>query len=84
MGLNSYRALRVWQLGMELAKGAYLLTKAFPKHETYGLSSQLQRAAELEYCTQVDVDSLLTKCGEESRMLTSLRRSLKTKVHRRG
>ncbi len=45
MQLNSYRELKVWQLGMQLAKDAYLLTQRFPKHEVYGLGSQLQRAA---------------------------------------
>ena len=30
---------------MELAKQVYLLTQEFPKHEVYGLSSQVQRAA---------------------------------------
>ena len=44
MQLNSYRELKVWQLGMQLAKDVYLLTQRFPKHEVYGLSSQLQRA----------------------------------------
>ena len=44
MQVNSYRELKVWQLGMQLAKDVYLLTQRFPKHEAYGLSSQLQRA----------------------------------------
>ena len=44
MEINSYRELKVWQLGMQLAKDVYLLTQRFPKHEAYGLSSQLQRA----------------------------------------
>jgi four helix bundle protein len=45
MGLNSYRELKVWQLGMEVAKDVYVLTQSFPKHELYGLSSQMQRSA---------------------------------------
>ena len=44
MPLNSYRELKVWQLGMELAKDVYVLTHGFPKHEMYGLSSQMQLA----------------------------------------
>ena len=44
MQINGYRELKVWQLGMQLAKDVYLLTQRFPKHEIYGLSSQLQRA----------------------------------------
>jgi four helix bundle protein len=43
--INSYRELKVWQLGMQLARDVYLLTRQFPKHEVYGLSSQLQRAS---------------------------------------
>ena len=45
MGIRSYRDLKVWQAGMELVRQVYLMTRAFPKHEVYGLCSQLQRAA---------------------------------------
>jgi four helix bundle protein len=43
--MNSYRELKVWQMAMELAEEAYRLTHNFPKHELYGLTSQIQRAA---------------------------------------
>ena len=45
MSINSFRELRVWQLGMELTEKIYHLTSDFPKSETYGLSSQMRRAA---------------------------------------
>ena len=45
MSINSYRDLKVWQAGLSLTKQVYLLTQKFPKHEIYGLSSQMQRAA---------------------------------------
>lgn len=45
MGVSSYRDLRVWQLGMELAKEVYLLTQSFPQEERYGLRSQVRDAA---------------------------------------
>jgi four helix bundle protein len=45
MGVNSYRELKVWQLGMEIAKDVYLLSKQYPKDEIYGLTSQTRRAA---------------------------------------
>ena len=37
--------LRVWQIGMDISISCYKLTKTFPKHELYGLSSQIRRAA---------------------------------------
>ena len=43
--IQSHRDLTVWQLGMDLTEGVYQLTRAFPKDETYGLSSQVRRAA---------------------------------------
>ena len=43
--VRSYRELKVWQKGIELVKLVYGLTQGFPKSETYGLSSQMQRAA---------------------------------------
>jgi four helix bundle protein len=42
--MYNYRELRVWQAGMELAKDVYVLTRAFPSHEMYELTSQLRRA----------------------------------------
>jgi four helix bundle protein len=41
----SYRDLRIWQEAVTLALGVYRLTMAFPKHELYGLTSQMRRAA---------------------------------------
>ncbi len=43
--MNTYRDLVVWQKAIELAKVIYKLTKNFPKHEQYGLTSQMTRAA---------------------------------------
>ena len=45
MTLHSFRDLRVWQGGMDLVEEVYCLTKAFPRHEVYGLASQMRRAA---------------------------------------
>lgn len=35
----------MWRQAMDLARECYFLTKAFPKEELYGLTSQLRRAA---------------------------------------
>jgi four helix bundle protein len=43
--VRSYRELKVWQKGIELVKMVYVLTRKFPQSETYGLASQMQRAA---------------------------------------
>src|SRR3989339_1116354 len=43
--IESYRDLRVWQAGMNLAKECYLLTKRFPRDELFGMTSQIRRAA---------------------------------------
>jgi four helix bundle protein len=42
---QSYRELKVWKKAVDLALLVYELTAEFPKRETYGLSSQMQRAA---------------------------------------
>ena len=44
-GIKSYRDLRVWECGMELSLACYSLTRQFPSHEQYGLTSQIRRAA---------------------------------------
>src|SRR5438105_14728342 len=43
--LRSYRELKVWQLGMEIAVDCYKLTQKFPASERYGLTSQIQRSS---------------------------------------
>lgn len=45
LGIQSYRDLRVWQKGMEIAEACYRLTKIYPKDELYGMTSQIRRAA---------------------------------------
>ena len=43
--MESYRELKVWQKGMDLVISVYRITATFPKSETYGLASQMQRAS---------------------------------------
>jgi len=43
--LRNYKDLKVWQRSYELCIEIYKTTKGFPKEETYGLTSQIRRAA---------------------------------------
>jgi len=43
--LNSYQDLEVWRLAVTLAEECYRLVAGFPKEETFGLTSQIRRAA---------------------------------------
>jgi four helix bundle protein len=45
MSIKSYRDLEVWKKAMDLIVECYKMTERFPNKETFGLSSQLQRAA---------------------------------------
>ena len=45
MTINDYKQLNIWQKGIEIANEIYCLTDKFPKHEIYGLTSQMRRAA---------------------------------------
>ena len=42
---HSHRNLRVWQRGVALAEAVYEATACFPQSETFGLTSQMRRAA---------------------------------------
>jgi four helix bundle protein len=42
---KSYRDLIAWQKAMRFVTDVYLVTRAFPRDELYGLTSQLRRAA---------------------------------------
>jgi four helix bundle protein len=43
MLIASYKELTVWKKSMELVKEIYRLAELFPKEETYGLKSQMER-----------------------------------------
>lgn len=43
--MQDFRKLRVWQRAHGLTVEIYRVTRAFPKDELYGLTSQLRRAA---------------------------------------
>jgi four helix bundle protein len=60
MSTSRFRELKAWQLGMDLAERVYLLSDSFPKSETYGLTSQVRRAA-------ISIPSNLAEgCGRDS------------------
>ncbi len=42
---KSFRDLSVWQKAHQFVLGVYRLTAQFPQQETYGLTTQLRRAA---------------------------------------
>jgi four helix bundle protein len=43
--LKNYKDLKVWQKACQACLTIYKITKGFPKHETYSLTSQIRRAA---------------------------------------
>ena len=45
MAVRSFRDLEVWQIAHELTLAVYRATAVFPKHEMFGLTSQLRRSA---------------------------------------
>jgi four helix bundle protein len=42
---SSFQDLRIWQESMDLTVEIYRATNGFPRHEIYGLVSQMRRAA---------------------------------------
>jgi len=43
--MRSFRELKVWQKSHAITLDLYQATASFPKHELYGLTSQLRRSA---------------------------------------
>lgn len=43
--IKSYRDLKIWQDAMSLAEACYGITKAFPRDEMFGQTSQIRRAS---------------------------------------
>ncbi|WP_298267960.1 four helix bundle protein [Geobacter sp.] len=44
-GVTCYRDLEVWRLGVDLVEMVYQISRSFPPSESFGLTSQVQRAA---------------------------------------
>lgn len=42
---HNYRKLKIWKKSVELATSIYQLTQHYPKHEKYGIVSQMRRSA---------------------------------------
>ena len=42
---RGHRSLKVWEEAMNLVEQVYRATRVFPKDETFGLTSQMRRAA---------------------------------------
>lgn len=45
MKISSYQDLDVWNRGMDIAVNVFILTKAYPSDEKFGMISQMRRAA---------------------------------------
>jgi four helix bundle protein len=43
--MKDFRTLKVWEKAHAVTLAVYKATETFPKHELYGLTSQIQRAA---------------------------------------
>jgi four helix bundle protein len=43
--VKDFRKLEIWQKSYQIALDVYQVTKAFPKEEIFGLTSQMRRAA---------------------------------------
>lgn len=42
---HNFKKLKIWQMGMELAKNIFEVTSTFPSSEKFGLTSQMNRCA---------------------------------------
>ena len=72
---RTYRQLFVWQKAKALAVQVYRSTEQFPRNETYGLTSQLRRAAVSVPSNIAEGQGRLTS-GEFSHFLGQARGSL--------
>jgi four helix bundle protein len=75
MGIQGYRDLRVWGMGMELAVECYRLAKRLPRYETYALGDQIRRSA-VSVPANIAEGHESDHLGDYLRSLSAARRSL--------
>jgi four helix bundle protein len=73
--MTSFRDLYVFRLALGLMKMVYAETEAFPRHELYGLTSQMRRASVGVLSNIAEGEGRLT-VGEWRHMLSEARGSL--------
>lgn len=58
--MHNFRELKIWRMGIEMAKSIFQMTRSFPYEERYSLTSQLTRCA-------VSIPSNIAEgCGRKS------------------
>src|SRR3954447_15417264 len=72
---RSYRDLIAWQKALALVQTIYEASASFPKHELYGLTSQIRRAAVSVLSNIAEAQGRLT-FGESRQLLSQSRGSL--------
>ena len=75
MSIRSHRDLKVWQKGVALVDLIYELTETFPKHELYGMASQLRRAA-VSVPSNISEGNSRATARDNANFLTNARASL--------
>jgi four helix bundle protein len=81
--VQSYRDLLVWKKAMAFVLDIYRCTQAFPKIETYGLTSQLRRAA-VSVPSNIAEGQARRSTGEFKQFLGNARGSLTANFDRQG
>ncbi len=66
---RNFRDLVVWQKAHELVLAVYRLTRAFPDHEKFGLTSQIRRAA-VSVAANVAEESIARRWDERGAGIT--------------
>lgn len=70
-----HKELDVWKDSIEISISIYQITRSFPKHELYGLVSQLRRAA-VSVCSNLSEGSARTSKKERKRFYEIARSSI--------
>ena len=70
--IRTYRDLDIWNAGIQIVKDVYEISENFPKHELYGLTSQMRRAG----ISNEKESFLLEKTDHISRMIMNLIKKL--------
>lgn len=71
----NHKELDVWKDSIEISISIYQITRSFPKHELYGLVSQLRRAA-ISVCSNLSEGSARTSKKERKRFYEIARSSI--------
>ena len=81
MDMTRFTDLDAWNVGLDLVKEIYVLTKKFPKEELFGLTSQLRRSSKSILANMAEGCGRFTFADKAAKFVIARGECMETEAH---